>query len=86
VSRSFFLDNDEVIAVYEIRDLGGSGAFAKELMRTVVWHAFKEVGEWRKAPVLLAFAQQRKLRSMIGEAIDLPVIQFRPADYFRWGE
>ena len=75
-----FLDNDEVIAVYEIRDLRGSGAFAKELMRTVVRNALKEIGEWREALVLLAFAQERKLRSMIGEAVDLAVIEFRRTD------
>ena len=43
-----FLDNDEMIAVYENRDLRSSGAFAKELVRAVVRNAFKEIGEERK--------------------------------------
>ena len=79
-----FLDDDEMIAVYEIRDLRGSGAFAKELVRTVVRNALKEIGERSEARVLPVFAQERKLRAMIGEAVDLAVIQFRPTDCFGW--
>jgi hypothetical protein len=79
-----FLDNDEMIAVYEIRDLRGSGTFAKELVRAVVRNALKEIGEWREASVLSALAQERELCSMIGEAIDLPVIEFRATDCFGW--
>jgi hypothetical protein len=53
----FFLDNDEMIAVYEIRDLRGSGAFAKDFMRTVIRNALKKIRKWREALVLSAFAQ-----------------------------
>jgi len=69
-----------MIAVYKIRDLRSSGAFAKEFVRTVARNAFKEIGEWREASVLSALAQERELCSMIGEAVDLAVIEFRRTD------
>jgi hypothetical protein len=53
-------------------------------MRTVVGDAFKEIGEGSETRVLAAFTQQCKLRSMIGEAVDLPVIQFQATDCFGW--
>jgi hypothetical protein len=45
---------------------------------------FKEIDERRETFVLLAFAQERELRAMIGEAVDLPVIEFRATDCFGW--
>jgi len=79
-----FLDNDEMVSVYEIWDLRGSGAFAKELVRAVVRNALKEIGEGSETRVLAAFTQQRKFWTMKGEAVDLSVIQFQTTDCFGW--
>jgi len=75
---------DKMVSVYEIWDLRGSGAFAKELVRAVVRNALKEIGEGSETRVLAAFTQQRKFWTMKGEAVDLSVIQFQTTDCFGW--
>jgi hypothetical protein len=52
-----FLDNDKVIAIYEIGELRRSRAITKEVVRTIFGNTLKKVGKRCEALVALVFAQ-----------------------------
>ena len=81
-----FLDNDQVIAVDECRQLRCPRAVAEQVVRAEGWDALKEIGQRCEALMLPTFPQQSEFRAMIGEAVDLAVIEFAPTDGLGWRE
>ena len=75
-----FLDNDKVIAIYEIGELRRSRALTKEVVRTIFGNTLKKVGKRCKALVPLIFAQVGQFGAVIGEAVNLTMIEFGRAN------
>lgn len=80
VAKFPFLGDDEVIAIYENGELRRSRAFAKEIVRTNFWNALKKVGKRGEPLVALVFAQADQFLTVIGEAINLTMIEFGRAN------
>ena len=70
-----FLDDDEVVAVDKLASCEARELSLKQLVRAVVRDPLEKIGERREALVPRIFAQERELRPVIGEAVDLPVVQ-----------
>jgi hypothetical protein len=76
-----FLDNNEVIAIYKIAELRRSGALAKEVVWTNFGNTLKKVGKRCEAIVPLVIAQVGQFGTVIGEAVNLAMIEFRRTDH-----
>jgi hypothetical protein len=59
-------------------------SFVEKLVRADAGYLLKKIGKWGKARMLPAFAQEREFCAMKSEAVNLPVIQLRLANYFGW--
>ncbi len=84
----FFAVDDEARDVSEggMR-LRGAGlrivVAAKQVVRACCWDAFQKRGEGRKAPVLRIAMQERELRAVIREGVDLAMVELDRADRLR---
>jgi hypothetical protein len=76
----FFLDNDEVIAIYKIGELRRSRALAKEVVRTNLGNTLKKVGKRCEALVPFIAAHVGQFGTVIGEAIYLTMIELGRAN------
>src|SRR6185437_4455711 len=79
-----FFDNDQMIAVYEFRQLRRPRTVVEQVVRAEGWDALKEIGQRCEAPMLPTFPQHSEFGAIILKAVDLAVVEFTRADSLGW--